>query len=203
MRILAFSDLHCDVAAAEAIVAAALGADVLVGCGDFATRGRGGAAVLEVLKLSPVPVLLVHGNHDDPQALRAFCAGWEQGHLLHGGGVTLGGVRFFGLGGEVPCRNSEPWNASESEARAAELLQGFTWGQGEQAVLLTHTPPLGVADLQRDGSHEGSSAIRDAIAASQPQLCLCGHIHNAWGLTGRIGRTEVRNLGPGLNWITL
>ncbi|EBA15073.1 Ser/Thr protein phosphatase family protein [Roseobacter sp. SK209-2-6] len=204
MRILAFSDLHCDVATAEALVQESGSADVLVGCGDFATQGRGGEAVVHALAQCPVPVVLVHGNHDDPRALEQCCKGWDHIHLLHGGAVTLGGIDFFGLGGEVPARNPKAWNASETEQKAEELLAGLREPLvREKTVLITHTPPYGIADKQSDGRHEGSQSIRQAIERFGPSLCLCGHIHNAWGVSGVIGATGVHNLGPKANWFTL
>lgn len=38
MKILAFSDLHLDIAARDAVLAAAEGADLVIGAGDFASR---------------------------------------------------------------------------------------------------------------------------------------------------------------------
>lgn len=75
------------------------------------------------------------------------------------------------------------------------MLAGLPAG----VVLVTHTPPHGTADVQKDGSHEGSEAIRSAIIAQKPRLCLCGHIHNAWGMSGMIDETLVFNLGPAIN----
>jgi Icc-related predicted phosphoesterase len=31
-------------------------------------------------------------------------------------------------------------------------------------------------------------------------LLLCGHVHDCWGQRGRIGKTQVVNLGPGVTW---
>ncbi|MFN8141438.1 MAG: hypothetical protein U0R29_03765 [Solirubrobacterales bacterium] len=42
----------------------------------------------------------------------------------------------------------------------------------------------------------GSTAILKAIEEKQPQLAVCGHIHEAWGKESKIGPTEVVNLGP-------
>jgi len=50
VRILAFSDLHRDRDAAEAIANASADADLVVGAGDFATMGRGHADTLDVLR---------------------------------------------------------------------------------------------------------------------------------------------------------
>lgn len=196
MKLLAFSDLHRSTRAAHAIVEASGTADVIVGAGDFGTRGNGALETLTILKSSLAPVVLVHGNHDNPTELKSFCKLWPKGHYLHGQAITLDGYTFFGLGGEIPSRNDAPWNATETESIAEKMLARCP----KHAVLVTHTPPLGSADLQKDGMHEGSTAIRDAILSQQPVLHLCGHIHHAWGMTDRLGATRIHNLGPGITW---
>lgn len=195
MKILAFSDLHRDRAAARAIVDASGDADVVVGAGDFGTRGEGTTDTLEILRETEVPTVLVSGNHDDLAALQGFCADWETGNLLHGAECVIDAVCFFGLGHEVPRRNGAAWNAFLTEEDAAGMLEPCPPG----AVLVTHSPPLGTADTQKDGTSEGSAAVLAAIEAKQPVLHLCGHIHYSWGRTGIIGATPVHNLGPTLN----
>ncbi|WP_028464657.1 metallophosphoesterase family protein [Nisaea denitrificans] len=199
MRILAFSDLHRSVSATRKVVEASSKADVFVAAGDFAIRGEGESDTIAFLKQCGKPVILVHGNHDRPAEVAALCADWVDGHYLHGGAVTLDGVTFTGLGGEIPHRNDAGWNVSESEERAAALLEQA----GPATVLVTHAPPFGSADLQKDGSHHGCSAIAEFIRTSQPELCLCGHIHHSWGETDQIGRTRVQNLGPTVNWFDI
>lgn len=199
MKILAFSDLHRDVDAAELILAAGHDADILVGAGDFATQSRGALETLEILDRSEKPVVLVHGNHDEPGEIAGFCQASKQLNYVHGLSISFGGHSFFGLGGEIPSRNTFPWNAAETEEQAATLLADCPQG----AILVTHTPPYGLADLQKDGSHEGSSAILDCVKMTSPQLVLCGHIHNAWGMRAQHGTTLVQNLGPRLNWFDI
>ena len=87
---------------------------------------------------------------------------------------------------------------SQKEA-AEQMLKACPKG----AILITHTPPFGIADLQRDGGHEGSMAIANAAQSLAPPLLVCGHIHNAWGMSGNIGKTLVHNLGPTINWFEL
>ena len=41
----------------------------------------------------------------------------------------------------------------------------------------------------------GSTAVREFIEENQPDICLCGHIHEARAMD-RIGRTLVVNPGP-------
>lgn len=196
MRILAFSDLHRDVKAAKKIVDASQRADVVVGAGDFATQGQGGKETLSILAKCQVPVIVVHGNHDAPDELAAMASAHASLIHLHGQSVIIGGKVFFGLGGEIPARNTFDWNCAETEERATHFLRDMPVG----AILVTHTPPFGIADTQKNGVHEGSTAIRQAICDHAPPLVLCGHIHNAWGQTGQLGKTHIHNLGPTANW---
>ena len=196
MRILAFSDLHNDQAAANKIAAASPTADVVIGAGDFGVKGGSAAEVLHILKQMTVPTILVAGNHDDLSELRSFCAEWELGHFLHGTSVTILGQSFFGLGCEIPSRSDFVWNQTLTEAEAKKLLEQCP----DQAILVTHTPPLGTCDLQRDGGHEGSQAILDTIQAKNIKLNCTGHIHNSWGVVEKIGNCTVHNLGPTVNW---
>jgi len=196
MKILAFSDLHRDVDAAKIILDSSGDADLLIGAGDFATTGQGAGETLSLLAQSAKPVIVVHGNHDDPKEIAGICQPSESLHYLHGQSLSFGGIRFFGLGGEIPSRNGFPWNAAESENRAADMLLECP----DDAILITHTPPFELSDLQKGGSHEGSKAIKAHVLAHQPKLVLCGHIHNAWGMTATCGATLVQNLGPTINW---
>ena len=197
MRILAFSDLHRDTNAAHAIVAAAASADIVIGAGDFATRGLGHADTLDILRAITTPTILVAGNHDRLDILRHACHDSPNLHVLHGEALTLGGIAFYGLGYEIPATLDNDWNQSLDEAAAARLLASCP----HDAILVTHAPPFGTADLQRDGSHAGSHAVRAAIIATSPRLHLCGHIHNAWGMTGMIAGCQVQNLGPKIIWL--
>lgn len=196
MKILAFSDLHLNIKAAERIVDEACNADLVVGAGDYGTRQEGIEEVLDVLSRIDVPTILVPGNHDDFQILQKVCAGWKQATILHGQSIEFNGFRIFGLGYETPRSTGEAWNRYLTEKEAGKILEK----ERHCDILITHAPPLGVADQQADGSHEGSHAIREFVARRQPQLHLCGHIHNAWGMSGKIGRSYVQNLGPAPNW---
>ena len=190
MRIVAFSDLHRDRDAARAIVA--MEADVVVGAGDFATRGEGAADTLDILRGLHCPFVLVHGNHDDPAELPTLVEGWPDAHVLHGRGVRIGGVDFYGIGGETPIRNSADWNAGQDEAESARLLGMCPPG----AILVSHSPPLGHCDGQRDGSSEGSAALLRCVEETRPRHVLCGHIHHSWSSRSTLGPTAIYNIGP-------
>jgi Icc-related predicted phosphoesterase len=199
MRILAFSDLHRNRDIAQAIVDASGEADVVVGAGDFATKGIGLGETVDLLRAVAVPTILVAGNHDSLDGLRKACRDNGTIHILHGESIVIDGVSFFGLGFEIPAGRDEPWNQRLDESQAARLLHGCPRG----AVLVTHSPPFGVADLQMTGAHEGSRSIRDTIVSSKVRLHLCGHIHHAWGMSGAIEGCPIHNLGPSSNWFAV
>jgi Icc-related predicted phosphoesterase len=199
MRILATSDLHCDLDAARAVVGAAHQAEVVVVAGDLANKGQGALPILELLKTIPRPVIMVAGNHDRLAELRNFCAGWRDGHVLHGDGLRLHGIPFFGLGGETPRSTDEVWNFALSEVQAARALEACPVG----GVLVTHTPPKGMCDRQKDGRHDGSTSVMDTLRTKAPRLHLCGHIHAGFGQSDQMGDCPVHNLGPSVNWFTV
>jgi Icc-related predicted phosphoesterase len=199
MKILAFSDLHRNSEVAQTILDLSRDADVVVGAGDFATRGEGLAETLDILERIAVPLVFVAGNHDRLAEMQDAMRGWRAAHLLHGTGAVIRGIPFFGLGYEVPAGADHLWNQRLEEAEAGKMLASCPEG----AVLVTHSPPFGVADLQRNGEHEGSRAIRATIEQRRPRLALCGHIHNAWGMHGMIGACPVHNLGPSAHWFAL
>ncbi|WDT94179.1 metallophosphoesterase family protein [Thermoleophilum album] len=186
MRILAFSDIHCDTDRARRLVERAREVDVVVGAGDFARVHRGLEETIAALAAIETPTVLVPGNNETDQALRAACAEWPHAHVLHGEQVELAGRVFFGLGGGIP---ETPWDWSHdlSEQEAEALLAAMPEG----AVLVVHSPPYGHCD---DGL--GSRAILRAIESKRPPLCVCGHIHQCWGQESRVDGTLVANLGP-------
>ncbi|HWO16290.1 MAG TPA: metallophosphoesterase family protein [Solirubrobacterales bacterium] len=196
MRILAFSDLHRDMAQAAALVEMSADADVVIGAGDFASVHEGLEETIGALSGIEAPTVLVPGNNETEEALRAASTGWEAATVLHGGGATIEGVEFFGLGAGVPVT---PWDWSfdlDDEAAAAMLAPC-----PRDAVLVLHSPPRGHCDTAGDGMHFGSEALLRAIEEKAPRLAVCGHIHESWGCESRIGETPVRNLGPAGAWL--
>ena len=63
-------------------------------------------------------------------------------------------------------------------------------------ILVTHAPPFNTdADLTEGGDHVGSSGILKSIHELEPQINICGHIHEAQSLS-KIGMTtDVANPG--------
>jgi Icc-related predicted phosphoesterase len=187
-RLLAFSDLHASEAKARALLALAEDVDLVVGAGDFCNMRQGLQPVMDWLAPIAGKSVLVPGNAESADELRAATTAV----VLHGNGTSLRGLRFFGIGYAVPETPFGGWSCDLSEDAAAALLAGL---EGVD-VLISHSPPKGIADVSSRGESLGSEAVRDAVARAAPRYCLCGHIHDSWGGRGRLGATEVINLGP-------
>jgi Icc-related predicted phosphoesterase len=197
MKLLLFSDLHADAAAARRLVERARGVDVVVSAGDLGNVRRNLRVSIDVLKAIDRPVVLVAGNNESTEELAAACRGWAQAHVLHGSGVTIAGVEFFGLGGGVPVTPFGAWSWDFTEEQAAALLASCPAG----CVLVSHSPPKGAVDVSSSGQSLGSVAVREAVLRLQPRLVVCGHIHACAGQTARLGASPVVNAGPdGVAW---
>lgn len=194
MKLLAFSDLHQSRSRAGALVSASSKADLVIGAGDFCNARRGLDEAMEMLAGIAAPMVLVPGNAESADELRA--AAPEGAHVLHGDGLEIEGIRVFGLGYGVPVTPFGAWSCDLTEAEATAMLDRCKAAD----ILVTHSPPKGVADRTSAGLSVGSTAILAAIERLQPKLALCGHVHDSWGEEAMIGATRVVNLGPTANW---
>ena len=191
MRVLAFSDLHRDLATAERLVEMSNDADIVIGAGDFASVHEGLEETIDALAGISTPTVLVPGNNETADALREAAAGWEAATVLHGEGTEIGGQAFYGLGAGIPI-TPWGWSFDLDEDEAARELADLPG----DAVLVVHSPPKGHCDLSGAGDSLGSAAIAAAIETKQPKLAVCGHIHESWGARSQLGQTEIANLGP-------
>ena len=196
MRILAFSDLHRDLAQGAKLVEMSAEADVVIGAGDFASVHKGLEETIGALSAIEKPTVLVPGNNETVDALREAAAGWGAATVLHGEGTTIDGVELFGLGAGIPVTPWD-WSFDLDEEEATEMLAPCPEG----AVLVLHSPPKDHCDSAGGGGNFGSPALLQAIEAKRPRLAVCGHIHESWGCESQVGPTPVRNLGPKGTWL--
>lgn len=191
MRVLAFSDLHRDLGQAVSLVERSSEADAVIAAGDFASVHEGLEETIAVLVAIEAPTILIPGNNETEDALRAAASGWTAATVLHGETAEIDGVTFFGLGAGIPTTPWD-WSFDLTEEEAAERLAGCP----HEAVLVVHSPPSGHCDSSSRGDHLGSIAILAAIEDKQPPLAVCGHIHESWGERSGVGPTAIANLGP-------
>lgn len=196
MKILAFSDLHRDLAQGARLVEMSREADVVIGAGDFASMHEGLEETIDALAGIEAPTVLVPGNNETVDALRSATENWSAATVLHGEGTTIEGAEFFGLGAGIPVTPWD-WSFDLDDDAATGMLAACP----ENAVLVLHSPPKDHCDAAGDGGAFGSPALLRAIEEKTPRLAVCGHIHESWGCESQVGPTPVRNLGPKGTWI--
>ncbi|WP_446424492.1 metallophosphoesterase family protein [Mailhella sp.] len=171
-------------------------ADGVILTGDLTTLGGTAAAqhVIESVTAAHPAVFAQIGNMDRPEVNDWLEA---RGINLHRHvRPLLPNVALLGVGGSTFSPFGTP--SEFPEARFSEWLEALALRAGSTPILVlaAHDPPYNtVCDCTSNGTHVGSSAIREFIEVHQPAVCLCGHIHESAGME-RLGRTIVVNPGP-------
>jgi Icc-related predicted phosphoesterase len=195
MRLLAITDLHGVRKALERILSHAGQVDAVLLGGDITHFGTADEAeeMVGVAVASGATVLAVAGNCDSGPIDERLA---QMGVSVHARGVVLGDVGLHGLSA-IPPWKGRMYQLTEEELGAA-LEAGYAQAAGaREHCVLAHVPPHGLSvDRMFLGWHVGSKALRAFIDERQPALVLCGHIHEARGVT-RLGRTTVVNCGHG------
>jgi hypothetical protein len=189
MKILIFSDIHGDARSLEKIVAQT--ADIYIAAGDLSNFGAGLEQCAEVMIELGENLWVLPGNHETHNETRSFCKryGFTDFHCQV---KALGSTRWAGLG----YSNITPFNTpgEYSEEEIAKALAAF---EGNNPLyLVVHFPPLGTKlDEFAPGKHGGSPTLRQWVERIQPVYLFCGHIHEAAGMSDRIGKTQCFNVG--------
>ena len=155
--------------------------DVLVHCGDFSMLGQQDElrAFNEFLgELPHAHKLVVAGNHD-----YCFQNAREQSVKLLSHGVYLqdtcllvDGIKFYGSPWQ-PEFMRMAFNLTEDE-----LAKKWALIPDDTDVLITHTPPAGVRDLNSKGERKGSTSLRETVNRLSVSHHFFGHIHEGYGV---------------------
>uniref|UniRef100_A0A7S4VD15 Calcineurin-like phosphoesterase domain-containing protein n=2 Tax=Alexandrium monilatum TaxID=311494 RepID=A0A7S4VD15_9DINO len=161
--------------------------DLLVHCGDFSNTGTDAefSRFNFWLMSSAVPVF----------GERIFClAGNHEGARRRGGlerAVFLPHAQLL-----------EQQLAKRRLLPPGLRLFGLSWHSACRAlpeprldVFLSHAPPAGILDVNKDGKACGAGGIRGLVEGAAPRLHLFGHIHEAYG-------AELHEFSPG-RWTLL
>lgn len=191
---IAVGDIHDDVGNFANIPELAR-ADGIIVSGDLTITGgpRQAEKVLAAISAAGLPILAQIGNMDRPEV-----SDWlnETGVNLHRHIRELTPeIAIFGIGGSTFTPFATPSEFPESSF-AAWLDE--MWPKARKyrrAILVSHNPPKNtLCDDIGKGVHVGSEAVREFIEENQPDLCICGHIHEARAVD-HIGRTVIVNPG--------
>ncbi|HXG76811.1 MAG TPA: metallophosphoesterase family protein [Gaiellaceae bacterium] len=194
MRIAYLVDVHDRFDAVPAALAEIGPVDALVVGGDLTTAGSpedAERAVRSWLPLAP-RLFAVAGNMDSP-AIDARLV--ELGVSLDGRGAILGDVGLHGASASPFTPLHTPHELPDEELGRRARAGHAEAAAARVRIFCPHAPPHGACDRLRSGERVGSAALRAFVEEAQPDLVLCGHIHEARGEEA-IGRTRVVNPGP-------
>ena len=189
MRLLVFSDIHNDQRALKALLDTE--ADYYFAAGDMITWARGMDQIGPILARRAERMYVIPGNHESEADIQAMCSRYGLSNF-HGRTMKAGEYWIGGLGYSNPTPFNTPGEYSESTL--AERLEQFS--PLDPLILVCHCPPKNTAlDRIRDNVHAGSKSVADFIRRRQPRYFFCGHIHEAEGVSVRIGATTAVNVG--------
>jgi uncharacterized protein len=195
VRVLALCDQVCDTLYGPAIRDRRGQVDLVLTCGDLPT-----SYIDFVASMLDVPVLGIHGNHDQPPGDASLGSGMVP---LDGRVVNEQGLLIAGFDGSLRY-NRGPYQYTENEMRLkvagmvpALMANKVRYGRYLD-VLITHAPSLGIHD-QPDECHRGFAVFRWFLERFRPRYHLHGHVHRYNSLTPTrtvFGETVVLNVYP-------
>ena len=195
MKIVYVVDVHDRVERVDEVLRAVPDADVLVVGGDITTAGTSDDAERAIERWRPLAthLLAVAGNMDSPAIDDRLV---DCGVSIDGRGVVLDDVGFAGVSAAPHSPLHTPYEIPDEELgrRAAAGLAEVA--AARVRIFCPHTPPHGTAcDRIRSGEHVGSRSLRALVEQTQPDVVLCGHIHESRGVDS-LGLTQIVNPGP-------
>jgi len=189
MNFLCLSDFHGTVPFQIKEIVKESKIDAILYTGDYSPHGWGEGegenteTPLNFLVGLGLPVFSVYGNIDpDISFFEEFERENKNFHFVHLKRLKAGGYYIVGIGDYLFPNRERAINSFES------LLKK----KPEKTIVLSHYPPKGVLDMTDTGENAGKKELKELIDKYRPLLFLCGHIHEAAGVS-KIGRTTVIN----------
>ena len=181
MKILMLSDQECKALYDYYIPCRLDGYDLIISCGDLNAK-----YLSFIVTMAQVPVLYVHGNHDNGYS-RVPPEGCD---CIDDDLIVYNGLRILGLGG---CKKYHDGPHQYTEAQMRKRIRKLWWKLWRHKgvdIVVTHAPPAGVGDSD-DPAHRGFEAFLPLMDKYKPKYLLHGHVHLNYGMD----QTRVRHYG--------
>lgn len=163
--------------------------DVVVSAGDISTMERNLPAIVSEISGFNKPVLMIHGNHEDEDALMDQCNLYDNITFLHKAVHHIGDYVFMGYGGDGFSTNDPSF-----EVVANEFFKVQAEGK-KRLILVTHGPAYDTKIDHLGKEPVGNKSYRKFIDEVKPHLAISGHLHENAGKHHKIGRTLFINPG--------
>lgn len=145
--------------------------DLIISCGDLKPQ-----YLSFLVTLSHVPVLYVHGNHDE----RYITSPPEGCICIEDDIYVYKGIRIMGLGGSMRYRPGHfQYTEKQMRKRYRRLRHKIFLKRGID-ILVTHSPAKGLND-GTDLPHQGFAVFRDIMKKHKPKYFVHGHVHKSYG----------------------
>ena len=145
--------------------------DLIISCGDLSPE-----YLSFLVTLAAVPVLYVHGNHDDKYERRPP----EGCTCIDDDIFVYEGVRIMGLGGSMRYRpGMHQYTEKEMRRRIFRMGWKLFYRRGFD-ILVTHAPAYQLND-GRDLPHQGFRCFLRLMEKYRPRFFLHGHMHLSYG----------------------
>ena len=195
MTFLTLGDIHGSVKWTPELIAAAERVDSILLCGDLTSFGtpEDVTGILADIARYNSTCHAIAGNCDS-LAIEAFLT--NQDIALNNRGRMIGdSIGICGVSGSNHTPFGTPLEYTEEEL-SESLDSGWQQIRGASTrIVIHHAPPYRTkCDRTLLGIHTGVRMFREFCEKNQPELVVCGHIHEARG-TDMIGETLVVNGG--------
>lgn len=194
MKILAASDIHADrnLISRLAKKAAKERVDVVILCGDLTIFESDLEGLIGPFRKGKRKVLIIPGNHESIATVDFLAKLYSpKTYNIHGYSIILDNVGFFGCGGaDIGLLRVDEDTISKTLKQAHEGVK-----KAKKKIMVTHIPPYKTTVDDLGLGNVGSESVRKIIEKLQPDIALCGHIHETMGRKDKIGKTTVFNVG--------
>ena len=193
MKLLVCTDIHSSRKALKKLTALSKqhNPDIIVCCGDLSMFEIHLKMVIRSLAALKRPLILVHGNHEEPSTFKKMCKPYKHAHVIHGTHFVLGDYLFLGYGGDGFSVVDPLFMLY-----AKQFEKAIRQNKDKKLILVTHAPPQRTKLDKIHGHYCGNKSIRQFIGKFQPLYAFSGHLHENFGKQDRIKKTVVMNPGP-------
>ena len=190
MKILALSDIHGDKHWMQEMAerGAKEHVDLVILAGDLVDRDGSSIGLLQPFKDKNLEVVILPGNHEGLAETYFMTEHFKVKHL-HGKALQKGDIGIFGCG----YADVGPHQLLEEDFFKTLQETHEQVKKSKKKIMVTHIQPSG--SILGLGVYPGSTGVRKAIEDFQPDIHICGHVHETEGIEEVIGRTRVINVG--------